>query len=306
MTPLLLRNWILRTIVLCSFNLVYSCGNNENVIGYSNGDELGSRSSDALSDPIVNNNENRVDTVTVQTAEELIKHIRSNRVIELINSEYILTSTLLIDSITNLKIVGTGLSRLMINERNSTAVKLLNSHHVQLSNLILGHAESPRYEDEQGVLRINHSQNIVISNCKVIGAGTFGLITYEVSDLKFTNSEITACTVLIFDLEKSRNIEFINSQFHNNILATSVLGGFTNSTSEVTFTNCSFLDNKPAMAGNPAFNFMDNSEDLDAPIIFSNCTFKNNKGFKWYGDKIELNDCEIDSTDFINFPENNR
>lgn len=44
---------------------------------------------------------------------------------------------------------------------------------------------------------------------------------------------------------------------------------------------------------------MNNYQDFDEKIIFKNCTFKNNKGFKWYGGKIKLEQCEIDSTDFI-------
>ena len=55
------------------------------------------------------------------------------------------------------------------------------------------------------------------------------------------------------------------------------------------------------MVGNPAFNFRDNYKDFNEQILFTNCTFKNNKGFKWYGDKIKLSNCKIDSSDFIGF-----
>ncbi len=305
MTVLFLHTWILRSVILCSLTCFFSCGNTEYRINDSNGNQLSSRYSYDLADTSKRYDENRIDTVTIQNTEELIQHIRSNRVIELINTEYVLTSTLLIDSIKNLKIVGTGLAKLMIKKRNATVLKLSNSHNVQFASLIIGHTESPGHTGEQGTMRINHSKNINISNCKLLGSGTFGLITLDVDNLKFVNSEITKCTVLIFELEKSRKIEFINSKFYNNDLATSVLGGFTNSTKDVTFLNCEFFNNKPVMTGNPAFNFMDNYEDFDDPIIFTNCLFKNNKGFKWYGDKIELNDCKIDSTDFIKFEGDN-
>lgn len=42
------------------------------------------------------------------------------------------------------------------------------------------------------------------------------------------------------------------------------------------------------MTENPAYNFEGNWTNFDKQIIFSNCTFKNNKGFKWYGVKIKL------------------
>ena len=104
----------------------------------------------------------------------------------------------------------------------------------------------------------------------------------------------------------SSNIEFINSKFYNSDLATSVLGDFTNSTKDQIFLKCEFLNNKPAMVGSSVFNFMGIYENFDESIIFTNCIFKNNKGFKWYRDKIELKDCKIDSTDFIIFQRDNQ
>jgi len=239
------------------------------------------------------------DTITIKTAEEFIKQIRSNRLIKLVSNEYAFKSTVLIDRIHNLKIVGTDSSRLMIEGSNASVLKLLNAHNIHLDSLEIGHTESPGHQGEHGALRISNAHHINISNCKILGAGTFGLITKNTDHLKFAHSEITKCTFLIFELEKSRNIEFKNTKFHHNNLAISVLGAFTNSTKEVTFLNCDFLNNKPAMAGNPAFNFMGNWEDFNEPILFTNCTFKNNKGFKWYGDKIKLDHCRIDSSGFI-------
>jgi len=292
---------ISKNIIFCLLILFSSCRDHENKSKSPNDDKFSIGSYYDLSDDILDNNEYYEDAVTVQTAEELIKQIRSNRIIKLVDNEYILKSTLLIDSIKNLKIIGTTSSKLMIDERNATVVKLLNSHNIHLDSLIIGHAESPGHKGEHGIVNIGHAYNINISNCKLFGSGTFGLITYDVYNLKFTNSEITESTFLIFELEKSRKFEFKNSKFYNNNLSISVLGAFTNSTKEISFLNCDFLDNQPEMAGNPAFNFMDNWKDFDKPIIFTNCTFKNNKGYKWYGDKITLNDCKIDSSDFIGF-----
>ena len=301
MTVLFLHTWILRSVILCSLTGFSSCRDNENKIKHPNNDKLNNRSYYDLSEDIIDNDVYYTDTITVKTAEELTKHIRSNRLIKLANNEYNLIATLRIDSIKNLKIVGTGSSKLLVNERNATVIKLVNCYNIHLDNLIIGHTESPGHKGEQGILRISHSYNINISECKLFGAGTFGLVTYDVYNLKFTNSEITECTALIFELEKSRKFEFENSKFHNNNLGTSVLGGFTNSTKEITFLNCDFLNNKPDIAGNPAFNFFENYTDFNEQILFTNCTFKNNKGFKWYGDKIKLNNCKIDSSDFIGF-----
>jgi hypothetical protein len=161
------------------------------------------------------------------------------------------------------------------------------------------------HKGEQGAIRISYSSHIDITDCKLIGSGTFGLITSHVNKLIFTNSEITACSALIFELDSCRNFEFLESKFHNNNLGASVLGGFTNSTRDINFLKCDFINNKPHMTGNPAFNFMNNYDDFDNPIIFTNCTFRNNKGYKWYGKNIELINCKIDSSDFIGLQRSN-
>ncbi|MFK8104260.1 MAG: right-handed parallel beta-helix repeat-containing protein [Saprospiraceae bacterium] len=239
------------------------------------------------------------DTIIIKTTQELRSQINSNRVIKLINHEYILATTLLIDQVKNLKIIGTSNTKLRIAGQNATVLSIVHSKNIHLDSLILGHRNSLGYQGEQGVLRVSHSNQISIANAKLLSAGTFGFVSNNVYDLSFTNSEITACTALLFELEKSHHIEFEKVKFHHNDLGISVLGAFTRSTKDIHFKHCSFFNNKPKMLGNPAFNFFDNYEDDDQTIIFSNCSFKNNKGYKWYGEKIVLKDCEIDSTDFI-------
>ena len=241
-----------------------------------------------------------VDTLFVKNPKDLEAYIQSNRVLLLENKKYEFQTTLKINNIENLKIIGSELTELGVATKNATVLALDNSRNISIQNLQIGHSHSPGHTGEQGVLRIEHSTNIQISNSTVLGAGTFGLIAKDVCNLKFENSKITKCSALIFELNKSRKITFENSVFHDNNLSISVLGGFTNSTKEVSFVNCSFLNNQPHVEGNPVFNFNNNYQNFEERIIFKNCTFKNNKGYKWYGDKIRLESCTIDSTDFIN------
>lgn len=158
----------------------------------------------------------------------------------------------------------------------------------------IGNTEKTSYKGN-GVVRISYSHNINILNSSIIGTGTFGLNTYAVYNLKFKKSEITNCSLFIFDIERTRKLEFIDSDFHNNNLFTSVLGGFTNASREISFLNCKFENNLPKMSGNPLFN----QRDLYEPVLFTNCTFSNNVGYKWYGDQIKLVDCIMDVNDFI-------
>lgn len=294
-----LNNWISQNIILCII-IFASCGINDNRTATS--DYVSDNRISNLNDfegTHLDNSILRRDTVTVQTSEELIQQLRSNRLIKLVSSNYILDTSLIIEGINDLQIEGTGYTKLSTLENNLTVLKLSEVNNIHLDGLILGQSESEGVNFKHCVMRISSSNNINISNCKLLGAGTFGLITYDVNELSFNNSEITHCTGLIFELKKSRNIKFKDSRFYSNNSSISVLGAFTNSTREVTFLNCDFVDNIPDMAGNPAFNFLDNYTDLEDKILFDHCTFKNNKGFKWYGEKIELIDCKMDSSGFI-------
>lgn len=241
------------------------------------------------------------DTLEVYSAEELVKGIQNNRFIKLVNPLYQLNSSLLIDSIKNLKIMGLNRSRISLNDSESNVISISNSSGIQLENLIVGKPTIPLEERIAGVVRINHSLRIRIENSQITGKGNIGLKCFDVVDFQFNNSEITDCSKLIFELEKSKNCIFNNSSFHDNELSISVLGGFTNSTKQVFFNNCDFRNNLPVMTGNPAFNFMDNVNSPEDHIVFTNCSFENNPGYVWYGEKIDLINCEMDSTDFVRF-----
>lgn len=241
------------------------------------------------------------DSILVHTAQELVEGIKSNRFIQLVNRHYQLNSALFIDSIKNLKIQSLDSSRISVLNGQSNVISISNSQGIELNNLIIGNSSKPFGKGEVGVVRINHSYEVAIENSGIIGRGSFGLKCFDVVDFQFNNSKITDCSKLIFELEKSKNCIFNNSSFHDNELSISVLGGFTNSTKQVFFNNCDFRKNLPAMTGNPAFNFMDNVNSPEDHIVFTNCSFENNPGYVWYGEKIDLINCEMDSADFLRF-----
>lgn len=341
MKIIFLNNWILQSTVLCFLICFFSCKNSESkdrLLNYNDSSnhktilftskkdsipkgtnlkKLATENDSLLKHPIgepspkynpyyhlskdlIDNNVYYADTIIVRTTEELIKNLKNNRLIQLIENEYNLDSLLLIKQIKNLKIVGTGASKLLLNNKNGTVLMLVNSHNIHLEGLIIGRPENLAFNEEQGVLRIDYAYNINISNCKIYGPGTIGLRTYGVYDLVFSDSEITGCGILIFHIARCRAFKFVHSKFHDNFLVTSVLGGFTNASREISFLDCAFLDNKPEMPGNPAFN----QSDIYESVLFTNSVFKNNKGFKWYKDRVRLINCQIDADDFINFPEN--
>lgn len=254
-----------------------------------------------LADNQMDNNIFYTDTVIAKSVMELVSSIKSDRFIKLTERRFELRSPLLIDGIKNLKIEGgKGISLNNLGPKVNV-VKLNNSYNINLDSLIVGNDSFDKKEGETGVLRLENSYNININNTTIFGLGSFGLVSYNINNLFFTNSELTKCSDIMFDLGKSKNCFFTNSQFRNNVLFVSVFGGFTTSTKQVFFENCAFENNSPSIPGNPAFNFMDNTENPAEKIVFKRCRFYNNKGFVWYGEKLKLINCEMDSSDFVRF-----
>ena len=304
MTAILVHNCIFQ-IVISSILIFFSCGTNEKIEKINSKNKFSGKSHFEHCYEFNETPSVSMDTIFVETTEVLLSQLGNNKILILGSKKYKLASTLLIDNIENLKIIGIGYSELMISDQNATVLKVLNSQNCSIENITIRHSISKGHSGEQGVLRIEQSSNINILNCKILGAVTFGLVTKDICGLKFENSEITKCTGLIFELDKSKKVEFKNSKFHNNKLAISVLGGFPNSTKEIIFTDCDFVNNQPDISGNPAFNFDNNYQDFEEKIIFRNCTFQNNVGYKWYGKKIKLENCTIDSSDFIGLTNEN-
>lgn len=252
---------------------------------------------------------NYFDTISVKNSEELLNNIKSNRLIKLVEFEYILNKNsdyypqgILFDSIHDFKILGTGKSKLFAFERNATVLIFTNSYNVKLSNLTIGHTEEPNQNCEEGVLKFIDCQNVVIENCKLFGSGTYGLTVSNVRNLLFNASSITECTNRILTVAKSHNIKFVNSKFHNNTLSSPNLAVFSES-KNVIFEGSEIIDNEttqPDLAENAIFEIRNEINQIQ----FNNCTFLRNKDFNWFGDKLKLNSCKVDSSKFADFQGN--
>lgn len=245
-----------------------------------------------------------LDTVIAKSSSELLSLIQSNRVIQLEDKTYLFDALaeqypIKIEGIINFKLVGKENTVLKSKGVNNCVMQIKNVNNIQIENIDLGQSNSDLSFCNSGKLNITDGNGVVLSNMKIFSKGSIGLVTKDLYNFQFINSEITESNVLIFELEKSKYCRFINSRFYENHLGTSVLGGFTNGTKNVSFENCEFVNNVPSRTGNPAFNFFENYKNIEDRILFRNSTFKNNRGFKWYGEKIELENCKIDSSDFI-------
>lgn len=308
----MIRNFLFACLVV----FIFSCGEeNRGIISRHIPKVENSDYQFRLTDSL-DNNVYYKDTVKVKTAEDFVAQIKSNRVIKLMDKDYVFTSNsnnqksnqekktgdhkkqgLLIEGIKNLKIIGSDSTRLLTDHKSARVLTITNAYNIDFDSLTFGHERNSEFASNDGVIRISNAYNIKIENSRILGYGTFGLSTNEIYNFNFANSEITECSAFVFELERSRKVLFENSKFYNNNLYTSVMGGFSIQSENIHFSNCDFLNNIPRTPGNPAFN----QREVDDAVLFVDCTFKNNKGYIWYGDKLELKNCEIDSTDFLEF-----
>lgn len=254
------------------------------------------------SKPKQNTLSNSIDTLSVSSASMLKTAIKSNRYIKLTGSVYHLAAPLEIDSIQNLSIEGTATTQIVVYGDQSAAIHINNSNNIRLDSLEISFTTNGMdIKPKSGLIDIVDATEINISNTTLYSTGGFGLTTDNVDGIYVSNANISHSTIMIFELQKTSKAHFKNCIFHENTaMIVSVLGAFTYGTKEVIFSNCSFINNSPKQEGNPAFNFMENNRNFEDQILFKHCVFRNNKGFKWYGDKIKLEACKIDSSDFIN------
>ena len=258
-------------------------------------------SSPSDTDPIskVRSDDTIRDTVTANNIRELETLIRSNRQINLLGKDYkvygLEAYVLRIRNIHDLDIVGEETTTIL-GGSEATVLSVVKSNNITVQNVSLMSYPDTGRRCQGGVLDLYNLTNLSLTNVTIRGKGAVGLVAKEIQGLEMSHSEITGCTCMIFELENSHNCQFNNVLFHNNNVVMSVLGGFTEGAGDINFNQCQFVNNQPKLVGNPAFNFAYNSEEQ--PVIMTDCTFDNNKGFKWYVNQIKLIDTNIDTTDF--------
>ncbi|HYF74952.1 MAG TPA: right-handed parallel beta-helix repeat-containing protein, partial [Candidatus Nitrosocosmicus sp.] len=110
-----------------------------------------------------------------------------------------------------------------------------------LRNLKMGHTITlNEYDCNAGVLHINGSTNISISNCIFYGCGSMGITSYNSSSLKMDNSVIEKCNLRIMSLYESEDFTFTNCKFRE----TRHLDMFNLFYAKnITFDNCEIRDN---------------------------------------------------------------
>lgn len=168
-------------------------------------------------------------TVTVSTPAELLKAIGSNKTIYLNPGDYVLTSAvgegssnvswedeydgsqILISNVSNLKIIGKGLARVLVDPQYTWVMKFYMCNNITLENYTLGHTAGGYCTG--GVIYLDSCKNVKVTNCKMFGSGTYGMGIYNTENVTVEKCDIYKCTYGLLQLFYSKNLLFTHNRF---------------------------------------------------------------------------------------------
>jgi len=168
-------------------------------------------------------------TVTVSTPVELLKAIGSNKTIYLNPGDYVLTSAvgegssnvtwedeydgsqILISNVSNLKIIGKGTARVLVDPLYTWVMKFYMCNNITLDNYTLGHTLGGSCTG--GVIYLDSCKNVKVTNCKMFGSGTYGMGIYNTENVTVEKCDIYKCTYGLLQLSNSTNLLFTHTRF---------------------------------------------------------------------------------------------
>ncbi len=250
------------------------------------------------------------DTVTVSSAEQLLRSIKDNTKIILEEGDYDI-SNIPRNSIDNGHVLSNGYDytisnvsnlrleakegadvRICIDEAYSPVLNFDGCSHVYLDGLTVGHEVEPGY-CSGSVLYFSSSNGIQIDNCKLYGSGTYGIEASGVYDVSVNNTEIYECTYGILDFYNVGNFYFKDCKFRDcsDMSLICVSSGYS-----IVFENCEFYDNEVAYSENYFVSMQQEYDD----VTFKGCTFRDNKYFKFSNKDVTMENCNVEDRDQVN------
>lgn len=157
----------------------------------------------------------------------------------------------------NLKIVGEGNSRIIVEPRYAYSLNFVGCQNITIRNLTLGHTEGGYCTG--GVIGTSGGANITIYDSDLFGCGAYGLDLKDTRDFGMYDSSIHDCTYGIMTLVNVNPAVFQGCKFYRNREFCLI----TSHVSDVSFTNCQFYSNNPT---SPLFCF-DNNFTLSQSYI---------------------------------------
>lgn len=214
-----------------------------------------------------------MDTVTVNSAQQFIDSIQSDRLILLQPGIYNLSTVsqletvdfskkstdmpltpnvafttgegIIIKQVNNLKIVGLGDKPvdcvIQTGNLSDDVLTFLGCTKVHIDNLEAMHDPSVQGNCQGGIVTINQCTGIAMDNSLLSGVAAVGLRIFRSKNISFTNSSVSGCSELTVDLKDSWTLKITNCLFENNRIC-SVLWSMIRCT-DVLVENNTFADN---------------------------------------------------------------
>lgn len=246
------------------------------------------------------------ETVEISTAKELLENIKSNTTIILKSGVYNLSDVknvdnkfvtksdvpdgyeYIINSVSGLEIksADNAEATIVVEPRYSNVLRFNNCEGIILNNIIAGHTVDEGY-CLGGVIRLDNTINTSIKSCRFYGCGTYGLIGSNSSAIHVSDTEIYECTYGALDMTECQDAEFNSCIFRD-------CSGFSlfalKGCRGIHIADSIIKDNEN---GTEYDSFILGSSSND--IVFSNCTFENNK-YQTFADNenIIFDNCKID------------
>ncbi len=189
----------------------------------------------------------------------------SNTEIRLGDGEYKSDYGLAIGAYENVSIIGTGKTRIVVDNGGATVLDSYGSKNLLLYGLVLGHDIPPMDECSMGVLSFFGCENVSVVGCDIYGCGLVGIEAS--SDVTITDSVIRECSYSAVQTYSDCTVHFVNSIIQDNdgpYLFVSAEG------SKFLFDDCTIQGNH----SNAEFAPM--SDGMEPDVTMNNTTEKNN------------------------------
>ena len=210
------------------------------------------------------------------TADSIRKYIPENS--NILELRY--NTDLVIKNISNLEIIapdyineeweGEGRPAIVTDNEQQIILGFDSCSNIMLTNIDFYHSSETNMCDGE-VVCFWKSNNITIQRCEFNGSGTVGLTFYQTSDVTVLYSSLYNNSEEALGCYESTNINFSRSHIFENVSqrgnVIEIIG------SEVTFSDCSFSNNKPQ--GNHFdfyINFSNEAKKI-CTVQFFNCSF---------------------------------
>jgi len=230
----------------------------------------------------------KLEEVVVDTVEDFIKSIGSNKKIILKPGVYDLSSVdqntdlqdgvtwesvtdgkeLNIRNISDLTIEGSmeGKTEILVKPRYAQILKFEDVSNITIRNITAGHTPA-EYMCDAGVITFQNSEDIIINNCELYGCGSVGLSLYNVERLDMTNSNINHCSLRAVQIYDSRDINLRQSKISNHEAYSNIID--IERSKDILFEECEMTDNN-----NFEWSFMEVA--YKSNVVINKCRVLNN------------------------------